>query len=75
MLEIKRGGTRHYLENIELHLPEDFSKQEKLADEIEQRLLAVINMRAAAERQFEAIDALHSSTLRDFFHFEANLHA
>jgi len=66
-----KGLTRHYLENIQLQLPEEISEQEKLADEVEQRLLAIWKMRNAAECQLEAIDALNGATLRNYFQFGA----
>jgi hypothetical protein len=54
-----------------LQLPEEISEQEKLADEVEQRLLAIWKMRNAAECQLEAIDALNGATLRNYFQFGA----
>jgi type I restriction enzyme S subunit len=62
-----KGLTRNYLENIRLQLPKDISEQQRLADEIEQRLLAISKMRAAAERQEHAASSLFMAELQGAF--------
>lgn len=55
---------------IEFPLPPTYDDQIAIADELERRMAEVEKMRQAANRQFEAVEALPGAILREVFDFE-----
>lgn len=60
-----KGLTRDFLENILIPLPPTIEDQIAIASELERRMNEVENMRQAALRQKEAINAMHGAVLRE----------
>lgn len=58
-----------------LPLPATRQDQDRVALGLEQKIAALESTRLAAERQLEAISALPSATLREFFNFGNGIHA
>ena len=66
------GYGRHYkhLKELEFEIPSDFKKQEELANVLSNKLSSLEQMRQAALKQKEAVDALQGALLREVFPYK-----
>jgi len=66
------GYGRHYkhLKELEFEIPSDFKKQEQLSEVLSNKLTSVEEMRQAALKQKEAIEALQGALLREVFPYK-----
>lgn len=66
------GYGRHYkhLKELEFIIPSDFKKQEELANVLSNKLSSLEQMRQAALKQKEAVEALQGALLREVFPFK-----
>lgn len=64
--------TKDLIKHFEIPLPPTLDDQIAIANEIEKKMAEVENMRQAALRQLEAINAMPGALLREVFDFEKN---